>query len=349
MKNFAGYLINILKVFLGIAISMVFLYIAFKDFKWENFYNALTKVNFLLLFLASTIIAGMFIIRGYRWSLFLKPVKKIGVISLSWSTAIGFGVNNVLPARLGEVARAYSIYKKENIPFGAAFGTIVVERLYDTFSALVLFVGCLFFIEFPDISNKLLGRSQAEVAVFLALIVMILIAVIVLLKTKTDMMLKIAGFFLSFLPKRWVDKILELMRNFISGLTQTKNPLEAVWIVLLSFILWAISAFTVWLVIYACGYNIGPSQTITVLMSLVFAVSIPAAPGYAGTYHAFCKEALILVGIQDPDVALSIATVIHAANYIPQTLLGIGALLFEGIKFSDVKKAKQRIDMGESI
>ncbi len=332
------------KVFLGVIVSITFLYIAFVDFKWNTFFNALKSVNFPLVFLSSVVIGCMLIIRGYRWSLFLKPVKKIRTIPLFWSTAIGFGVNNVLPARLGEVARAYSIHKKENIAFGAAFGTIVVERLYDVFSVLALFVGCLLFMEFPDVTNKLLGRSQGEVAAFLCAMVSVLLFAILLLKTRTEIMLKIAGIFLYPLPKRWTEKIKELIRNFISGLTQTTHPIEAAWIVIISLGLWVISSFTIWLIIFACGYNLGPASTITVLMSLVFAVSIPAAPGYAGTYHVFCQQALILVGVDDPDVALSIATVVHAANYIPQTLLGIGALLFEGIKFSDVKKAREEIE-----
>ena len=344
------------KILVGIAVSIIFLYFAFGNIDWSKLWGAIIEVDKLKASMVIVIVGVMLLLRGYRWKFFLKPVKKIGVIPLFWSTAIGFGVNNTMPARLGEVARAYSIHKKANIKFGEAFGTIVVERLYDTFSILVLFVVCLFVFDFPDLSG-LLGRSQTEIAILLGILVAMLLLIIVLLKWQTDRMLWIGDkvllvlfSFLFFLSRegrdRWRNRIIELMRSFIDGLTQSTNPLEMIWIVVLSFTLWIISAFTVHLCIDAFHIQFTVAQTMVVLMSMVIAVSIPAAPGYAGTYHYLASSALMLVMDMPKEQALSIATVIHALNYIPQTALGLSGLFYEGIRFSDVQDAADKVEHG---
>lgn len=336
------------KVWAGIFISCLFLYIAFDNINWKDLWDALLNVHYGQLFVAMVIVALMFFIRAHRWSLFLKPIKRIRLIPLFWSAAIGFGVNNILPARLGEVARAYSIHKKEKISFGTAFGSIVVERLYDIFSILFLFIACLFIFDFPSLS-ALFGRSETEIALLLGAIACILLSGVLLMRFKTEFILKLAGVFLKPLKKEWSEKTISLLRNFIGGLTQTKKPIEAAWIITLSFGLWIISAFTVWLAVEACNVEINLSQTMVVLMSLVVAVSIPAAPGYAGTYHYLASTALMLVVGIPKEESLTIATLIHAANYIPQTALGLGALTYEGIRFSDVKKLKVQLEEGEEI
>lgn len=336
------------KMVAGISVSIICLYFAFGNIDWGKLWAVLKGVDYFKIFIAMAIIGAMLFVRGHRWSLFLKPVKKIPAVPLFWSTSIGFGVNNVLPARLGEVARAYSIYKKKDVPFGSAFGTIVVERLYDTFSILILFVICLFTLDFPDLS-QLLGRSEQEVGVILTAMVAILLSGVLLLKLKTEMMLGIAAFFLRPFPKGFSEKIQGFFRNFIKGLTQTVNPLEMVWIIIISFGLWLTSAYTVWLIVDACNIDLNFSQTMVVLMSLVIAVSIPAAPGYAGTYHILCRNALMLVAGIPKEEALAIATLIHATNYIPQTALGLGALMYEGIAFSDVKRVKQRLEQEKNL
>ena len=204
-------------------------------------------------------------------------------------------------------------------------------------------MACLFLLDFPDVS-KLFGRSENEVAVLLAIMATVMLAGVLALKLKTDFMLGVARFFMRPLPQRWSVKITDAIRSFISGLTQTSNPLEVLWIGVIAVSLWLISAYTVWMVVDACGVDLGVAQTMTVLMGMVIAVSIPAAPGYAGTYHYFASVALMQVTPIPKEEALIIATLIHAANYIPQTALGLGALMFEGIKFADVKKARETLD-----
>ena len=95
-----------------------------------------------------------FLFRSLRWKYLIEPVKIIRLLNLFSSVMIGFMANNVLPVRLGEIVRAYSIGKMEKISRSSAFATVVVERVLDIFFILLVFL-ILFFlfpfsVSFPD-------------------------------------------------------------------------------------------------------------------------------------------------------------------------------------------------------
>ena len=347
------------KFYLGLSVSAVFLFLAFFTVEYDpafavkakidfgRMWHSITHANALFVALVMAQVLFMLFVRGHRWSLFLKPIKRVSWVLLGWSTCIGFAVNNLLPARLGEVARTISASRKTGIGFGAVFGTVVVERIYDTLSILVLFVLSLYVWEFSGPMQKLtaavyeqfgLSISQRGIAVNLTVLVLAVLFAIVMLKWQTDRALKADEFFLRLLPGRWRVRILDGLRNFIGGLTQTKNPLEVAWIVFISAMLWIISAFSVWLGLLACGIDAGATDTIFVLMGMVIAVSIPASPGYVGPYHFLAATAAVIAMDIDWNQDMGAAIVIHLANYLPQTISGLYALAKEGLSFKEIEK-----------
>jgi len=335
------------KVYLGLAVTIFFLWLSFRKVDLGLMWQSIIHANPWLILIVVLQVFVMLFIRGHRWTLFLKPIVRMSWITLGWSTCIGFAVNNLLPARLGEVARSISASRKAKIGFSAVFGTVVVERIYDTLSLLVLFVCSLFVWEFSGPMTKLADAVQAEfgfqvsqesIARNLGLLVALILAAVIALKWKTEFFLRLAGFFLKPLPVHWREKTINGLRNFISGLTQTRNPWEAAWIVILSAILWIVSAITVWIGLYACGIHAGITDAIFVLMSMAIAVSIPASPGYIGTYHFLTATAITLALGSSWDQAMGAAIVIHLANYLPQTLSGLIALAREGLSLKEIEE-----------
>ncbi|HPQ70264.1 MAG TPA: lysylphosphatidylglycerol synthase transmembrane domain-containing protein [bacterium] len=352
------------KFYLGLFVSAFFLFIAFfkvsfsplavtAKIDFSQMGQAIVTANPLYLVVIMAQVLGMLFIRGHRWTLFLKPIKKTNWISLGWSTCIGFAVNNLLPARLGEVARSISAGRKEGIGFGAVFGSVVVERIYDTLSILVLFVLSLFVWEFSGPMEKLAAATKSEfgveisqqsIALNLSILVGLILAAIIFLKWKTEFSLRVARLFLTPLPVAWRDKIVNGLRNFINGLTQTKNPLEAAWVVVLSASIWVISALTVWLGLAACHVDASMTDAIFVLMTMVVAVSVPASPGYIGTYHYLCATGIVLSTDSTWDQAMGTAIVIHLSNYLPQTLAGLYALAREGLSLREIEEKPAEIE-----
>jgi uncharacterized protein (TIRG00374 family) len=337
------------KVWIGLAVTAFFLWLAFRKLDWGQTWDAMRRANPGWILLLSLLVLSMLFIRGHRWSLFLKPVKRIPWVPLGWSTCIGFAVNNLLPARLGEVARTLSAARKTGLGFGVIFGTVVVERIYDTLSLLALFALSLFVWDFAGPMARLsaavreqfgVNVDQRTIAVNLSILIGGLLFAIVMLKWQTDLSLRVAGFFLKPLPARWRERFLAGLRNFINGLTQTTNPLEAVWIVIISAGLWIISIYTVYIGLVGCGIPTTATDSTFIIMSMAIAVSIPASPGYFGTFEFLAATAITLTTNVTWEQAIGAAIVIHLANYAPQTISGLYALAREGLSIREIEQAE---------
>ncbi|MGH7450949.1 MAG: lysylphosphatidylglycerol synthase transmembrane domain-containing protein, partial [bacterium] len=122
---------------LGLLVSAVFIYLAFRKIEFLQMWQALQQANYLWLFPA---VGFMFIslwLRAMRWGYFMEPIKPgIGLHKLFASMMIGYYGNNVFPLRAGEVLRAYAIGKSTGVSRMAAFATIFVERLIDVLALL---------------------------------------------------------------------------------------------------------------------------------------------------------------------------------------------------------------------
>jgi uncharacterized protein (TIRG00374 family) len=335
------------KVYLGLGVSAVFFWLAFRKIDLAATWQAMAGANLPLILAIGVLVLSMLFIRGHRWSLFLRPIKRVSGLQLGWSTCIGFALNNLLPARLGEVARSLSASRKTGVTFGAALGTVVVERIYDTLSLLILFALSLYAWDYSGPMAKLtaaihdhfgIGLTQRGIAINFSIFVGGLLTVIVLLKWQTDRTLRAARFFLKPLPDRWAEKFVAGLRHFIGGLTQTTNPLEMIWIVIISFGLWIISVFTAYLGLRACGIPASLTDSFFVLMSWGLAVSIPASPGYFGTFEFLSATAIVLTAGVGWDQAMGASIILHLSNYVPQTAIGLFALLREGLSLKEIEE-----------
>src|SRR5262249_31866129 len=108
---------------LGIVLSLALLWWAFHDVEWSHVALALRQANVGLLVLSAVAATGIFPLRARRWRTILDPVEPGIPFSKLWrATAIGMMANNVLPARAGELARAYALSRETpRVPFSAAF------------------------------------------------------------------------------------------------------------------------------------------------------------------------------------------------------------------------------------
>lgn len=166
------------QVFIGLLISAVFLYLAFRNVNIPEMVEALEKANYWWLLPG---IVMMFIslgIRAYRWQFFLLSIAKVPIKKLFSSMMIGYMANNVLPLRLGEIMRALAIGNSAKISRTSAFATILVERIIDVISLLMILGFTVFFHEFPP------NIKNAGLIIFAGSV--LLVVFIVLLMEKTD-------------------------------------------------------------------------------------------------------------------------------------------------------------------
>ena len=113
-----------------------------------------------------------------------------------------------------------------------------------------------------------------------------------------------------------------MIRSFSDGLKVIHNVKDLLWLVLVSAVMWLINIRWVWFALEIFDFDLPISASFLVLIFILFAVSIPSAPGYVGTFHGFVIAALVFMGI-NTDAARASAVVMHATTYIPVTLIGL--------------------------
>ena len=117
-----------LKVVLGTVISVVLLYLAFRNIRWDEFSGVLGRLHYGYFAVAFGLnILGHYV-RSYRWKFMLAPMKPVSTASAFNATALGFMANNLLPARAGEFIRAYLIGRKEKVGAAGALSATPAGR-----------------------------------------------------------------------------------------------------------------------------------------------------------------------------------------------------------------------------
>jgi len=131
-----------IKYFLGVLISVIGLYYAFRQVNFWELWISIKNVNIILIILAVFILVLSNVIRAWRWQILVKPIKDVSFDPAFSSIMIGYFGNSVLPFRMGEFLRAYVVADKTSLSASTAFGTIVVERILDFvgLSALILLI-----------------------------------------------------------------------------------------------------------------------------------------------------------------------------------------------------------------
>src|SRR5512143_988741 len=137
----------------GVLISIVFIWLALRGLRLDEFWNAVKKANYIWLIPGIGVYFVAVWVRAWRWHYLLGPVKKIPTKTMFPITTIGYMGYDMYPARAGEVLRAVILKRKENVPVSASLATIIVERIFDGV-VMLAFV----FINLPELA-KLTGSS----------------------------------------------------------------------------------------------------------------------------------------------------------------------------------------------
>ncbi|MBW4054995.1 MAG: flippase-like domain-containing protein [Proteobacteria bacterium] len=328
-----------LKFWLGIAVSLFFMVLLFSKIDFRLLGTALLSADYRYVFLAicSTFIS--YFLRALRWRYLLISEKSIPLSSLYPATIIGYMANNLLPARLGEVVRAYTLAGREQLETPAVFASLVIDRLFDGFTVLLLLVFTLFTVRFP------VGMEDATFALRTggALMFLLYCGVILflyLLKRQTMRTLSAVEYVLKPFPKRISSSIIPLLGSFIGGIRLSQRMGHVAALVATSAAIWLFCLLAVDLTLRSFNIHLPVTAAIFILILLVFAVMVPAAPGYIGTYHYACYKGLSVFGVP-ATASVSIALVMHATGFFPVIVAGLYYLWKNKISLNQLQGAEK--------
>jgi uncharacterized protein (TIRG00374 family) len=317
------------KTVVGVAVSSLFLYLAFRSVRLGELARAFGKADYRLVVPAMLLSLGSLILRAVRWRYLLLPVKSIGIPSLYYAIGIGSMVNIALPARLGEIVRAHAIGKKEGISRSAAFATIILDRVFDGF-ALLFFLAIVALFGSGYFQGWLARAGFVAIAgYFLALVVL------VLLKTHTGVSIHWAEVILRPFPPAAQAKILAVLRAFIEGLAVFRSAKNMVAAIILSPVVWLPNVAMIALLMVSAGIHLSVLVSLLLLIALCVGVALPSAPGFIGNVQFVCVAVLGLFGVS-AEQALMYSLIYNACVFVAVLGNGLVCVLAEGLSFAEI-------------
>lgn len=321
------------KVALGFILSLLFIWLAFRRVDPAEMLRALGRADYTLLAPVLAVIALGLVLRSLRWRLLLAPVRDARTGSLFVSLCIGYMANAFMPAHLGEFVRAWHAGRKNGIAAGSVFATIVVERLIDVASLLLLMGLSLLLFPFPP-------WVRQSGAIMLALIAGLGV-LLALMKSRQEKALALARRLLCVLPGRASERACGLLGHFLNGVMPLKRRRDYLAVTLLSLLIWITYALTFHLLLVAFGfvsrYRLPWSAALVAMVITTISVVVPSSPGYVGSFHWLCQLALGLLRVPKGP-ALSYAFVLHAVSVYPVFFLGLYLLARERLSLRSLRR-----------
>jgi len=317
------------KLAVGIILGAVLVYLSIRGINFQDVAQDFKTIRSGYLLPALIIMLLMQVLRSLRWGVILSPITKVDQLSLFSVTSVGFLAILAIPARLGELARPYLITKKCHIRMSAAVGTVLVERVFDCLTVLLIFVLALFFIPFPP----WLIRSGI---IFFLITLTILVGMIFMI-LKREVSLKALNSTCRRLPERYTLKLNHLFHQFIDGFKIITDPKLLLYVVSLSAVIWLMDVVAIYFMFLAFGFALPLTAPFVVMIILMIGISIPTAPGFVGNWHYSCILGLALFGIPKAQ-AFTFSVMFHVICVGIIIILGLIFLPSNKFSLSDLNR-----------
>ena len=318
---------------IALVITAGLLWWAFKDAHWSEMWRHAREANPWLVLLSITVGTMVYPLRAFRWRPILDPIApKLPYGPLWRATAIGFMANNILPTgRAGELVRPYILSRETSVPFAAGFASMVVDRVFDAVTVLLLIAVALMD---PNLPATVSARTFATTTI---VVVAGIAAGIYAIVFFPDFLIGVFETVARRVAPRFEERGKRLLRSFADGLSVLKHPGRFVVIMLWALALWLTQPLAFWIMFKAIGIDAPFSAALLVQGIIVFAVAVPSTPGFFGPFEAAAKIGLGWFGI-DENLALAWALTVHVLGLIPITVIGLYYLARSGVALGDLKQ-----------
>lgn len=345
----------ILPLVTGLLLSGVALYLVFRNIPLAELADYLKTVNYWWIIPSSAVILVNFSLRVVRWQLLLSPFKRTGFWSAYHPLMIGFMLNSVLPARIGELARPVIFYKRERVAFSKVLATVGAERVFDVLVLLVSFVIVLASIEISPTLDLRFGDYHLNKATLhkvgmtmlqLCIGLILCIAVVSLKQTHRFVKQAILSLprLLFFAGNSFREKVRErvcvrLVRVFddlAAGFDLMRSPKKVGLCLGLSFALWAVAGLSYYVMSLGCpGITLSFLEIYAMMVILCFFISLPSAPGFWGIWEAGGVFALLIFGVPAKEAAgFTLAN--HVFQLMPVIIAGLVSAVITGVNVVQV-------------
>ncbi|HJU75451.1 MAG TPA: lysylphosphatidylglycerol synthase transmembrane domain-containing protein [Gemmatimonadaceae bacterium] len=320
----------------GLVISIGLLAWVLRDVHLREVFTVLGNSNLGLFILSALVATTIFPLRALRWRYILWPIRERLPLGPLWrSTAIGMMVNNVIPARAGEIARGYALSREQReVRFPAAIASLAIDRVMDGIMIIILLIVAMVDPAFPR-DTVIAGQPVRTYAYIATAVAAAALVMLFLLAIFPQQVVSLFEKVVSKVAPHFVERVSGLLHSFADGLAVLRRPSLFVRVLFWTAVHWIVSGLSFWIGMKAVGIAAPFSAALFVQSLIAIGVAAPAAPGFFGVFEFFGTEGLAIYGVPR-DLAVSWAIGFHLLSFIPITLLGAYYFARLGLSFRDV-------------
>jgi uncharacterized protein (TIRG00374 family) len=328
---------TILQLCGGVALAGAGLYIFLRDVSLADLWRALRSTPPWAI---AGVVALTFLtlwLRSVRWNLILPKSPSTSRRDLFGLVMIGFMINNILPARLGEAARMLLLWKRNRFTVAESVGSVLLERIFDMLVFLsFFFIPALFLAELREWIPYAIPMACGASAALCALLFYAFFPA----PSRS-----LGKFFLKSVPFSLRQKTLRIGKELTSNLDWIFSPGKCLVMIFLSIAM--IACHPAMLMLLVRDHSFGVLSGMFAAASAAIGAAIPLSPGYVGTLHAFLKQGFVECGIET-NIASAATLIYHAVGFSTVTITGLYYYLRLRISIKEIRRAKEEIDKEES-
>jgi uncharacterized protein (TIRG00374 family) len=330
-------------IVLAVAAALVFLFLRNVDLRHVAGEIVRARIRWLFVSLVAAVVS--IALRALRWQYLLEPLGHASFGNSFRATAVGFAANSILPARAGEVIRPYFLARHENMTATGAFATIILERVLDVLTVLVLLASSVF------VFNR--GVGAANPTAFAAMkwagataLGGSIVALVVMFVLAGDpgrigrWMMRVER----RVPSKLAGLIGSVAEKFSLGLGAVRRPGRLFVALLWSFPLWLTIAAGLWAVSEAFRIDVPFTGSFLLLAILVIGVAVPTPGAIGGFHEAYRLGATMFFGAPD-NAAVGAAIVAHLLSVGPVLILGLFFAAQVGLNLSGIRRLAEQADV----
>ena len=307
---------SLLRALVGLLISAAFLALTLSRVDLAEVGRDLAAVALPGLLLAIALALVELGLRAARWRLLLTPTANVPWRSAVQYLSIGFVANTILPARLGDVARAVLAGRAFGVARITVFGTIVVERLADGFS--ILAIVAILGLGLPSMGT--LGAAASTLVLIAAIGGLVVLATLVVARR---------------VPGRIALFVRGVMERLVDGADYLRTPRGIAIILAATLVAFGMAAVEFWIIAAATGVDLTWQMAAFAMGSVALSTAVPAAPGSIGTYEFVGSTVLTLLGV-DPAKALAVTVLVHLVIALTPGAVGLVSMWRLGFRVGQI-------------
>ena len=314
------------KIVFQIAISLVvcaiFILFFLQNTHWNSAIAIATKSQVGHLIFAIFSLLACFLLRLYRWLYIVKIYSNsINLQKCFTPFFSSYAINNILPLRLGDIARATLFKEYTGVAPHAVVSSLLLERIFDLSSLLVFFYIAIFFLHIDPHQNLLISYIF-YISIFASMAIIVLLA----LPDKTRNLFAA----LKNSSEKSTSKLAKQAGEFIF-MTINKsyfhvNPRSLFFLFSSSLLAWFFESLMYLLTAHSLGINLDSIESFLVMSLATLSTLLPSTPGYIGTYDYLCKVSLVFIGVGHNEAAAA-SLLMHAVQFLPITFIGLLAFI----------------------